>query len=228
MHEKQQLNGAYYGPSIPPPTRSYNRPSRGGGFDCCCGCIFNLIFKLILTVIIIIGIAVFLFWLIVRPNAVKVHVTDATLTQFNYTNNNSNLNYNLALNITIRNPNRRLGIYYDSIEARALYHDARVDSIILDPFYQGHKTTHFLNPSFKGQKVVVLSSDQSLELNKEKDSGVYEIDVKMYLKVRFKLGVFKTRKMKPKITCELRVPLNSGGGSPAGGSFEAIKCDWDR
>jgi hypothetical protein len=228
MHEKQQLNGAYYGPSIPPP-KSYHRPSRGCGFDCCCGCLFNLIFKLILTVIIILGILVFLFWLIVRPNVVKVHVTEATLTHFNYTNSNSNLNYDLSLNITIRNPNKKLGIYYDYIEARALYHDVRVDSVLIDPFYQGHKSTNLLNPSFKGQKVIVLGADQSLDLSKEKDAGVYEIVVKMYLRVRFKLGVIKTRKIKPKITCELRIPLKSaGGGSSAGGGFETTKCDWDR
>jgi hypothetical protein len=86
-----------------------------------------------------------------------------------------------------------------------------------------------LNPSFKGQKVIVLGADQSLDLSKEKDAGVYEIVVKMYLRVRFKLGVIKTRKIKPKITCELRIPLKSaGGGSSAGGGFEATKCDWDR
>lgn len=229
MHEKQQLNGAYYGPAIPPP-RSYHRPRRGGGgcFDCLCGCIFNLIFKIIFTILILIGIAVFLFWLIVRPNVVKVHVTNATLTQFNYTNNNT-LNYNLALNVTVRNPNKRLGIYYDYIEARALYEDVRVDSDFLDPFYQGHKTTNELNPVFKGTKVIVLGADQTSEFNKEKNEGIYEIDVKMYLRVRFKLGVFKTKTLKPKITCELRVPLTSAGGaSPAVGGFQRTKCDWDR
>ncbi|KAL5060350.1 hypothetical protein RYX36_031954 [Vicia faba] len=228
MYEKQQLNGAYYGPSIPP-QRTHHRPSRGGGFDCCCGCLFNLIFKLILTVIIIIGIAIFLFWLIVRPNVVKVHVTNASLTQFNYTNNNNNLNYDLSLNLTIRNPNKRLGIYYDYIEARALYHVARVESVFLDPFYQGHKTTNFLNTSFKGSKVMVLDGDQTLDFNKEKASKVYEIDLKIYLRIRFKLGVLKTRTIKPKVTCELRVPLNSGGGATTvDGGFQTTKCDWDR
>lgn len=223
-YEKQpQLNGAYYGPSIPPPKTSYHRPGRGGGCDCCCGCLFNLIFKLILTVIIIVGIVVFLFWLIVRPNVVKFHVTNATLTQFNYTNNNT-LHYDLALNITVRNPNKRLGIYYDHIEASALYHDARFDSQFPDPFYQGHKTTNILTPVFKGQHVVLLDAGQSAELKKENTSGVYEIDVKMYLRVRFKLGVFKTKTLKPKVTCEMRLPLKG----TAGAVFEPIKCDWDR
>ncbi|KAK7337302.1 hypothetical protein VNO77_17868 [Canavalia gladiata] len=227
MYEKQpQLNGAYYGPSIPPP-KSYHRPGRGGGCDCCCGCIFSLIFKLILTVIIIVGIAVFLFWLIVRPNVVKVHVTEATLTEFNYTGNT--LYYDLALNMTIRNPNKRLGIYYDRIEARAIFQDARLDSKFLEPFYMGHKTTKLLNPAFKGHQVVPLNTDQTAELKKENSTGIYEIDVKLYLRVRFKLGVFKTKTLKPKVTCDLRVPFTSPDGpSPALGAFQTTKCDWDR
>ncbi|KAK7378845.1 hypothetical protein VNO80_04293 [Phaseolus coccineus] len=215
-----QLNGAYYGPAIPS-QKSYHRPGRGGGCGCCCGCLFSLIFKIILAVIIIVGIAAFLFWLIVRPNVVKVHVTDATLTEFNYTNNT--LRYDLALNITVRNPNKRLGIYYDYIEARALYHDARFNSQYPDRFYQGHKTTNVLNPVFKGEHMLALNADQSAEFKKENATGLYEIDVKMYLRVRFKLGVFKTKTLKPKVSCDLRVPFK--GTATA---FETTKCDWDR
>ncbi|KAK7244833.1 hypothetical protein RIF29_39660 [Crotalaria pallida] len=221
------LNGAYYGPAVPPP-KSYHRPSRGGGCGCCCGCIFNLIFKLILTIIFVVGIAVFLFWLIVRPNRVKVHVTDATLTQFNYTTNNNNLHYNLSFNVTIRNPNKRLGIYYDHIEAQPFYQDARFDSKVLEPFYQGHKTTNELNAAFNGQHLVVLNADQVSELNKEKSEGVYDIELKIYLRIRFKLGKLKTGKLKPKIECDLRVPLttSTNGNSVPGGGFQTTKCDW--
>lgn len=93
----------------------------------------------------------------------------------------------------------------------------------------GHKSTNELNPVFNGPQVIVLGADQTTELNKEKGSGVYEIEVKLYLRLRFKLGAFKTRKMKPKVECDLRVPLtgSSGGNSPAGGGFQTTKCDWD-
>ncbi|KAK7396748.1 hypothetical protein VNO78_17906 [Psophocarpus tetragonolobus] len=223
MYQKEpQLNGGYYGPSIPP-AKSYHRPGRGGGCGCCCGCLFSLIFKLILTIIIIVGIVVFLFWLIVRPKVVKFHVTEATLRQFNYTDNDKNLHYDLALNISVRNPNKRLGIYYDRIEARALFHDARFDSQFPEPFYQGHKSTNLLNPVFKGQTLLPLNADQTAELKKDNSSGLYQIDVKMYLRLRFKLGAFKTKTLKPKVSCDLLVPLQ---GTAA--VFHITKCDWDR
>ncbi|XP_027367123.1 NDR1/HIN1-like protein 3 [Abrus precatorius] len=227
-----QLNGAYYGPSIPPPPKYYRRPGRGGGcFSCCCGCIFNcilsIICKILTTILIIVAIVAFLFWLIVRPNALKFHVSDATLTQFSY--NNNTLRHNLALNVTIRNPNRRLGIYYDNIEALALYQDVRFGSQTLGPFFQHHKNTSVLSPVFKGQRVMPLTEDQVSELNKEKGSGVYSIDVKLNMMVRFKLGLFKSGKVKPNIRCELQVPLESHNGTSSGGGFQFqdTACDWD-
>ncbi|KAG4913580.1 hypothetical protein JHK86_054013 [Glycine max] len=103
-----------------------------------------------------------------------------------------------------------------------MFHDARFDSQFPEPFYQGHKSTKVLNPVFKGQQVVPLNAEQSAELKKENATGVYEIDVKMYLRVRFKLGVLKTKTLKPKVSCDLRVPFK---GSAA---FETTKCHWDR
>ncbi|XP_020233880.1 NDR1/HIN1-like protein 10 [Cajanus cajan] len=220
MSGKQpELNGAFYGPAIQP-AKSYERPGRGGGCGGCCGCLFSLILKLILSVVIIVGIAVFLVWLIVRPNVVKFHVTDATLTQFNYTGNT--LHYDLALNVSVRNPNKRVGIYYDRIEARALYHDARFDTELPSPFYQGHKSTNVISTVFKGQQVLPLTADQTSLFKKDNATRVYPIHVKMYLRVRFKLGLLKTMTLKPKVSCDLQVPLQGTAGV-----FQTTKCDYD-
>ncbi|GMY25362.1 Protein YLS9 [Fagus crenata] len=224
MAEKQpQLNGAYYGPSVPPKSsQSYHRHGRGRGCGCC-GCLLCFLLKFIISLVVIVGLAILIFWLIFRPNKVNFYVNEASLTQFNFTENN-NLQYNLALNITVRNPNKKIGIYYDKIEARAYYEDQRFDTKLLTPFYQGHKTTSELNPVFQGQKVVLLGTDELSEFNTEKSAGVYNIDVKLYLRIRFKVGKLKTWKMKPKIECDLKVPFGSNGNSAG---FEKTKCDID-
>ncbi|KAK6942540.1 Late embryogenesis abundant protein, LEA_2 subgroup [Dillenia turbinata] len=223
--KQPHLNGAYYGPPIPP-SQSYHRHGRGRGCDCClidCGCcLLSLILKIVITVVVIIGLAVFLFWLIVRPNKLKFHVTDATITQFQLATANNTLYYNLAVNMTIRNPNKHIGVYFDSIEARALYEDQRFDSVWLTPFYQGHKSTEYLNPAFDGQSVLSLGSNEISNYNSEKSSGSYSIDVKLYLKIRLKIGAIKTRKMKPKVECNLKIPVNQTAGS-----FQTTKCDVD-
>ncbi|KAK2982085.1 hypothetical protein RJ640_003210 [Escallonia rubra] len=226
------LNGAYYGPSIPPPSKTYHRPGKGGGgggccglFSCCCGClcscIFNLIFQILFTIAVIIGAVVLVIWLIFRPSNVKFHVTDTTLTQFDFSTANNTLYYNLALNMSIRNPNKRIGIYYDSIEARAFYNGQRFAATPLDKFYQGHKKTNNLTAEFKGQNVVTLGSKEVSNYDEDKGSRVYGIDLKLYLKIRLKFGWIKTTKFKPKIKCDLKVPLESNGVSSVG--FQATR-----
>lgn len=234
MGETRQphLNGAYYGPSIPPPTKTSHRPGRGGGgcnpFTCCCGCLMNClctcICQILITILIIVGIFALIVWLIFRPNTVKFHVTDAVLSEFNINNNNT-LHYNLGLNLTIRNPNKRIGIYYDKIEARAFYRGQRFRTIDLQTFYQGKKNTTNLNAEFKGQQLVLLGSDEMSKYNEDRNSGVYEIDIQLYLRIRMKFAFVKSSRVKPKIDCDLKIPLKSNGTASA--VYEPTRCDFD-
>ncbi|KAL4296992.1 hypothetical protein GQ457_12G012430 [Hibiscus cannabinus] len=220
MADKQaHLNGAYYGPSVPP-AANYNRPSRRSGCGCGC-CLLKLLLKIIISLVVIIGLAVLIFWLIFRPKEVKFHVTDVQLSEF--TLDNTTLRYNLAVNITVRNPNKRIGIHYDRIEARAYYEDQRLQSLPLTPFYQGHKNTSFLNPVFTGEQFLRLASGEVADYNEERISGVYSIDVKLYLRIRFKVGRVRTSRFRPRIECDLKVPLNSANAAP----FTTKRCDWD-
>lgn len=213
--KQTHLNGAFYGPSIPPPT-THHRPPRSGR-NCLCT-LFCLIFKIIVALVVIIGLAILIFWLIFRPTNLKFHVTDASLTEFSLTNNT--LKYNLALNLTARNPNKRVGVYYDRIEARAYYDDQRFGSVPFDGFYQGYKNTSVWSPVFKGQNVVVLSGEDLNNFNVEKSSGVFSIDLRVHLRLRLRFGKMKTMTMRPKIACDLKVPLSGGAVV-----FRTTKCE---
>ncbi|KAE8729285.1 Protein YLS9 [Hibiscus syriacus] len=224
MAEKQaHLNGAYYGPSVPP-AANYNRPSCSSGCGCGC-CLLKLLLKIIISLVVIIGLAVLIFWLIFRPNEVKFHVTNVRLNEFNL--DNQTLRYDLAVNITVRNPNRRIGIHYDHIEARANYEDQRLQSVTLTPFYQGHKNTSFLNAVFRGEQFVRLGSDEVADYNEERISGIYSIDVKLHLRIRFKVGRVRTSRFRPRIDCDLKVPLNTANGTLAAAPFTTKRSDWD-
>jgi hypothetical protein len=68
--------------------------------------------KKILLILFAIVIAGFIILYGFSPSNLKIHVTDVSLAQFNLTTNNAHLHFNLALNISIRNPNKRIGLYY--------------------------------------------------------------------------------------------------------------------
>lgn len=132
------------------------------------------------------------------------------------------LQFNLAANISIRNPNKKIGIYYDRIEARAFYEDQRFGYDALTPFYQGHKNTSVLNVVFKGQQAVTLQGEELTQFNQERTSGLYSIALELSLRIRFKLGKVKTARFKPKVECDdLKIPLN---GSPVAG-ISNNKCE---
>ncbi|KAL5076568.1 hypothetical protein RYX36_015552 [Vicia faba] len=113
----------------------------------------------------------------------------------------------------IQNPNRKLGIYYDNIETLVFYKDSRFDFQTLETFFQHQKGIDFFSLVFEGQQVVFLSRYQISKFEEEKKDGVYGIDVKIFLTVRFKLGLFKTEKGKPKIRCNLKVPLRTSNAT---------------
>ncbi|KAG7580908.1 Late embryogenesis abundant protein LEA_2 subgroup [Arabidopsis suecica] len=233
------LNGAYYGPSIPPPAkahRSYDSP----GFGCCCFsclgsclrccgcCILSMICNILIAIAVILAITGFILWLIFRPNAVKFYVAEANLNRFSFdSNNNSNLHYSLDLNFTIRNPNQRVGVYYDEISVSGYYGDQRFGSVNVSSFYQGHKNTTVVLTKIEGQNLVVLGDGARTDLKEDEKSGIYRIDAKLRLSVRFKFWVIKSWKLKPKIKCDdLKIPLGSSN-STGGFKFQPVKCDFD-
>ncbi|KAM7484566.1 hypothetical protein LguiA_000575 [Lonicera macranthoides] len=64
-----------------------------------------------------------------------------------------------SANLSIRNPNKRIGIYYDRIDARGYYRGQRFDSVELGRFFQGHKKTNKLTVEFQGQNLVMLGEN---------------------------------------------------------------------
>lgn len=204
-----QLSDSYYGPAIPPTRgQSRNRHHRGRS---CFSCLFSIFWKFIIALIVLFGLIILIFFLIVQPRAFKFYVTKSELTQFDYTNNT--LHYNMVLNFTSHNPNKKLGIYYDKVEAQAFYEGSRfanVDVIThMNSFRQDKKNSNPMSGVFSGQKLLMLDNDQVSEFNKDKNVGVYDIYVKLYFRIRFKLGDSISGKLKPKVKCDLAVPLST-------------------
>ncbi|XP_054790006.1 NDR1/HIN1-like protein 3 [Prosopis cineraria] len=193
----------------------------------CCCCLFSLLWKLLVAIIVIVGLAVLIFWLIVQPRSFKFYASEAQLTQFDYDNNT--LRYNLVLNFTARNPNKKLGIYYDKVQGVALYQDERfgnTDVITFrNSFRQDKKTTDPMSGVFSGQQLLPLDALRVSQYNEDKLAGAYDIDVKLNFRIRFRLGDFITGSYRPKVKCGLKVPLSAN--ETTSGGFQPTKCRVD-
>lgn len=210
---QQPLPGAYYGPAVPPPQQSKSR-------DCFC-CLFSTAIRIFIGVMILLGILALVLWLVLRPNEIKVYVTTASLTQFNLTTPGNNLQYNLSTVVTIRNPNKRVGLYYDYLEATADYEGERFDRTTLPSFYQGHKNTTTLYPAFSGRSVIDLSSSDVRDFELQRQAGTFDVKLRLWGRIRFKIGSsFKTSRTTLKIKCSLAIPYGANGRT-----FSETKCD---
>lgn len=222
MYQAQPLPGAYYGPAVPP---THQSKSRG----CIC-CLLSTFIKILLGLLILLGVLVLVLWLVFRPLEVKAYVKTASLTQFNLStvSGDSNplfvggrLQYNLSTVIDIRNPNRRIGLYYDWVEASANYEGKRFAWKVLPSFYQGHKNTTTLYPAFSGESSILLSSSEMQDFELHRKAGTFDVTLHLRSRIRFKLGSsFKTSRTTMKIKCNMALPYG-------GRSFSGTKCDVD-
>ncbi|KAL2344141.1 hypothetical protein Fmac_005426 [Flemingia macrophylla] len=158
----------------------------------------------------------YLFLTITHPSNVKFFETEASLAQFNLTSN-STFFYNLKVNVTGRNPNKHVIVYYRNIKAIAWYKDNDFGRVSLVPFDQGHKNTTLLQALFEGQNVITLKPKQLGEYNEETSVGVYNdlaVDFDLTIRAKYR-SWFKTSRFNPPIVqCRLsRVPLISNGKS---------------
>ncbi|KAJ0973353.1 hypothetical protein J5N97_021312 [Dioscorea zingiberensis] len=181
--------------------------------------------KLIISIAITVGAVISFIWLVFRPNEIKVHVDDATLSRFTLTAN-STLLYNLTLAMTVRNPNRRIAIYYDYLEAQAFYSGERFGLTTVPPFYQGHKTSSQLSPEFHGKQQALTSVNATF--TREKGEGSFYVDVNLYTKIRLKVWIFKIHGLKPEIRCNVKLPAPAPARKNTTTiKFETTKCDVD-
>lgn len=177
------------------------------------------LFTVVLTIIFFLGIIALVLYLIVRPSEVNSHVEAASLAKFDLTN--TTLAYNLTVDLSIRNPNKKVSIYYNRILVSASYEGDRFGFDDSQPkFIQGHKNTTVIHPAFAGlQSITSTGGSMTNQYEKEKGEGYFNIEMIVDLKVKYKALRFKTPTTEPKIKCSLRIPAPSSGNK-----FSRTQC----
>uniref|UniRef100_A0A5B6Z9C7 Late embryogenesis abundant protein LEA-2 subgroup domain-containing protein n=1 Tax=Davidia involucrata TaxID=16924 RepID=A0A5B6Z9C7_DAVIN len=158
---------------------------------------------LILLQIIVIGIMAAIIFLVFRPKLPKYSIDGLRITQFNL-NNDMSLYATFNVNITARNPNKKIGIYYESgSRLSAYYNGAKLCEGSLPKFYQGHRNTTVLDVALTGQTqngTELLSSLQA-----QQQTGSIPLRLRARVPVRIKLGKLKLMKVKFLVRCSLVV-----------------------
>ncbi|CAA7026783.1 unnamed protein product [Microthlaspi erraticum] len=167
----------------------------------------------IVAFIALILVVIFLTWAILRPSKPRFVLLDATVYSFNVSGDPPNLlTSNIQMTLSSRNPNDKIGIYYDRLDVYAAYQSQQITfPTSIQPTYQGHEEVSVWSP-FVGGNSVPIAPYNALSL--EQSSGGIRLMVHIDGRVRWKVGAFTTGTYHLYVRCPAII---SFGDSPRGG-----------
>lgn len=172
-------------------------------------------------IIVLLGLVALITWLALRPQKLKYYLEYGSVAQLQISKVGL-VNSKVVFNITTRNPNKRVAIYYDKIDAFLLYDGQEIAWASIAPFFQGHKNTTSLNASLSGY-FVPLEAGSSRDLKLEHSSGKIDVGFRLYARIRFKRGIFKSKHHTLRVKCR-HVTLDVAANGGTAGSFKHMKC----
>ncbi|GAA0159183.1 hypothetical protein Leryth_013891 [Lithospermum erythrorhizon] len=193
--------------------QSQNAPTRRLSI----GKIIAIIF---LALIFLVGLAFLIAWLTIRPKRLVYSIENASIQNYNLANN-GHLKSDFMFTIRAYNPNGKVSIYYDKIEAKAYYDEEMIGFNTIQPFYQRTRNVTHMALNLPA-KDVALSEVAARDMKMEKIRGRIDLEIKIKAKVRFKVGKLKSRHRTLRITCgPLKVPFSMNK------NFDNTRCDVD-
>ncbi|KMT07907.1 hypothetical protein BVRB_6g146030 [Beta vulgaris subsp. vulgaris] len=172
-----------------------------------------------LALIVIVGLAILITWLAIKPKKIQYSVDEGWIRDYNLTNGHLTSTFNFVLRTY--NPNHKASIYYDKMDVTVYYRGQNVAYDKVEPFHQPKQNVTrimFQNTA----KDVTLQSDSVKYLKNERNGGQVDLDIKIKAKIRFKVGLLKTRHYKVKILCS-PVVVNFSDDK----RFQKVDCDVD-
>ncbi|ONH95932.1 hypothetical protein PRUPE_7G097100 [Prunus persica] len=174
----------------------YNKRRRR--FKRCCAGLLIFNFILLVTILIV--------WAILQPSKPRFILQDVTV--FNFNNSVPNV-FSSSFQVTVssRNPNDKIGIYYDRLNIYATYRNQQITfSTLIPPVYQGHKDVNVWSPFIYGTEVPIAPYN-SLALDQDKNAGSVFLLLKMDGRVRWKVGTFISGRYHFYVRCPAFIPL---------------------
>ncbi|XP_021892545.1 NDR1/HIN1-like protein 1 [Carica papaya] len=177
----------------------------------------KMIRKIIWAIIVFLFIVlatILLIWAILQPTKPRFVLQDATVFAFNITAPNF-LTSNFQVTISSRNPNDKIGIYYDRLDIYATYRNQQITlRTALPPGYQGHKEIDVWSPFVYGNSVPIAPYN-SMSLSQDQNAGLIYVMIKIDGRVRWKVGAFISGRYHLYVKCPAYI--NFGNKPPTSG-----------
>lgn len=151
----------------------------------------KLICAVFLGLLFLVGIITFILWLSLRPHRPRFFIHDFDLQDTTIT-----------FNITSRNSNQNIGVYYDSMEYAVYYHEDQSmgGSPLLFPFYQEPKNTTIIAGQLRATTGQLW---QQAAADKARGEVAFRVEVTSV--IRFKISSWDSKRHRMHANCAVRV-----------------------
>ncbi|XP_075522010.1 NDR1/HIN1-like protein 10 [Primulina tabacum] len=176
------------------------------------------VFAFVIALVVIFGTITFIVWLVLRPELPEFRVESSSVSNLTFSNN-SLVSFTSEFRLTARNPNKKMTLSYNEIDAYFYYQSDLLAETNVSPFSQGTKTDTPLTANFAAAGSFVSSSAVN-GINSERNKGNVGFNLRMVSRVEFEAKAWRTRRRFLKVFCgDLSVgfPSNGSSGTLTGG-----------
>ncbi|KAL8166708.1 hypothetical protein V2J09_008207 [Rumex salicifolius] len=192
---------AYPLPSHPPPLPPPRRRRRCRLCRCLC-CTLCAVFVFI---ILFVGVFAAVLFLGFHPKIPHYSIDGIQVDSLSTSATDGSLSATFSVNVTARNPNKRIGIYYEGGSSLGVwFNDTELCQGALPVFYQGHRNTTVMNVPLAGKvaNATALAADLLAE---QQSSGGVPLLIRGKVPVKIKMGKLKLMKIRFKAKCDILV-----------------------
>lgn len=183
-------------PPLPPPRRRRCR---------LCRCLCCTLCALLLVLVLFIGVFVAILFLGFHPKIPHYSIDGIRVATLDLSSTDASLAATFDVNVTARNPNKRIGIYYEGGSSLSVwYDDTELCEGSLPVFYQGHRNTTVMEVVMSGRVANATALASDLQSEQQKSGGV-PLLIRGKVPVRIKMGKLKLMKIRFKAKCEIVV-----------------------
>ncbi|XP_047966291.1 NDR1/HIN1-like protein 1 [Salvia hispanica] len=162
----------------------------------------------LLTFIFVFLLIVLLVWAILQPKKPRFTLQDATIFNLNISAPNV-ISTTVQVTVNSRNPNSRIGVYYDRLDVYATYRSQQISYYtVIPPVYQGHKDVNVWSPFLYGNNVPVAPYN-GIALAQDQSNGAINLLIKINGRVRWKVGSFISGRYHLHVACAAYIPIGN-------------------
>lgn len=193
---------------VPPPenARRYQQFSgrKSGRNSCCCCCLCWLL-VLAVSLVVLVGIAAGILYLVYRPESPNYSVEDVAVAGINVTSPTAVISPRIDVAVRAENPNDKIGIYYErDSSVRVYYSGVKLCDGVLPAFYQPSNNVTVFKMALTGSGIE-LTESLLAALRGAQTQGKVPLELKLRAPVKIKIGSVKTWTITVKVNCDVTV-----------------------